>query len=423
VNSRRSTEAMGWGAVIGVLGGLVGLGGAEFRLPLLLGPFRFRPLDAVIVNKAISLVVVAAALLFRTRSVPAVEIATHGSVVANLLGGSLAGAWVGASQATRLRTETFYRLIAVLLLAIAGLLLAGHEAVGGSALAIAPPGLYVAGMVAGFLIGVIAALMGVAGGEFIIPTLVLLFGLDVKVAGSLSLAISLPTMITGFVRYSQDRSFVVLKTNRAFVLFMAAGSILGALCGGLLLGIVPTRYLLPILALILVISAIRVWQHAQTSVAAALANEGAFGFEPEAVRALTYIPLRLRMKLDLCGVHLPQRQWNALPIPARESLMSTPCRSDSEVARFREALASSLRRAGAGEVRDLGKQETAWRSRDVPAQVLSMLQSLRLPTISAATWRTLSDDRRFALVKLTRQGHVRNLESALREFGLIRTRP
>jgi len=27
------------GAVIGVLGGMIGLGGAEFRLPVLIGPF------------------------------------------------------------------------------------------------------------------------------------------------------------------------------------------------------------------------------------------------------------------------------------------------------------------------------------------------------------------------------------------------
>jgi uncharacterized membrane protein YfcA len=34
----------------------------------------------------------------------------------------------------------------------------------------------VAGVVAGFVIGVVAALLGVAGGELLIPTLVLLFG-------------------------------------------------------------------------------------------------------------------------------------------------------------------------------------------------------------------------------------------------------
>jgi uncharacterized protein len=37
---------------------MIGLGGAEFRLPLLIGLFGFAALSAVIVNKAMSLVVV-----------------------------------------------------------------------------------------------------------------------------------------------------------------------------------------------------------------------------------------------------------------------------------------------------------------------------------------------------------------------------
>ena len=44
----------------------------------------------------------------------------------------------------------------------------------------------VAGVIAGFAIGVVAALLGVAGGELLIPTLILLFGVDIKLAGSLS---------------------------------------------------------------------------------------------------------------------------------------------------------------------------------------------------------------------------------------------
>lgn len=39
---RSSATAFTGGAVIGALGGLIGLGGAEFRLPLLIGAFRFR---------------------------------------------------------------------------------------------------------------------------------------------------------------------------------------------------------------------------------------------------------------------------------------------------------------------------------------------------------------------------------------------
>ena len=60
----------GSGALIGALGGLIGLGGAEFRLPVLIGGFGFAALEAVILNKAMSLIVVASALPFRAGAVP-----------------------------------------------------------------------------------------------------------------------------------------------------------------------------------------------------------------------------------------------------------------------------------------------------------------------------------------------------------------
>ncbi len=120
---RNMPAAFGGGAVIGILGGLIGLGGAEFRLPLLIGLFRFAALEAVILNKAVSLVVVASALPFRAGSVPFAEIAANWPIVVNLLAGSLAGASLGAGWATRLRSETLYRVLAVLLVLIAGVLL------------------------------------------------------------------------------------------------------------------------------------------------------------------------------------------------------------------------------------------------------------------------------------------------------------
>lgn len=39
---RNPVPAFATGGVIGMLGGLIGLGGAEFRLPLLVGLFGFR---------------------------------------------------------------------------------------------------------------------------------------------------------------------------------------------------------------------------------------------------------------------------------------------------------------------------------------------------------------------------------------------
>lgn len=253
--------AFGGGGVIGTLGGLIGLGGAEFRLPLLIGLFGFGPLEAVILNKAMSLVVVASALPFRLAAVPFTELAAHWTVIVNLLAGSLAGAWFGAGWATRLRSETLYRIIAVLLVAIAIVLLVGHDTSATGSPLLDGPAQIIAGIGAGFLIGVVASLLGVAGGELLIPTIVLLFGANIKLAGSLSLAVSLPTMIIGFTRYSRDQSFQVLGRNRRFLIVMACGSIMGSFIGAHLLGIVPNSVLLPILAAILLISSIKVWRH------------------------------------------------------------------------------------------------------------------------------------------------------------------
>lgn len=258
--SESAPLAFAGGAVIGALGGLIGLGGAEFRLPLLIGFFRFAALEAVILNKAMSLVVVTAALPFRAATVPLGDVLAQWPIILNLLAGSLLGAWFGAGWATRLKTESLYKLIAVLLIVIAAVLVFGHDATTTGPLLTGPAQL-AAGVLAGMLIGVVASLMGVAGGELLIPTLVLLFGVDIKLAGSLSLAVSLPTMLVGFARYSRDQSFAVLGRNKRFVLTMALGSIAGAFLGGLLLGIIPETVLLPTLALILTLSAYKVWNH------------------------------------------------------------------------------------------------------------------------------------------------------------------
>ena len=220
----------------------------------------------MILNKAMSLVVVASALPARAQVVPFDAVAANWAVIVNLLAGSLLGAWLGAGWATRLKSETLYRIIAVLLLAIAAVLLFGHDL----ASAGHPPSggvlQAIIGVVAGFAIGVVASLLGVAGGELLIPTLVLLFGADIKLAGNLSLAISLPTMLVRFARYSRDQSFAVLGRNRAFVLVMAVGSIAGSFVGGKLLGMVAGFVLLPLLAGILLVSAMKVWHAGRQNV-------------------------------------------------------------------------------------------------------------------------------------------------------------
>ncbi|MGF6178347.1 hypothetical protein ABIE33_006667 [Ensifer sp. 4252] len=68
--------------------------------------------------------------------------------------------------------------------------------------------------------------------------------------------------VARFTRYSRDQSFSVLGRNKALLLTMAAGSILGMFIGGRLLEIVSNALLLPFLTVILLISA---WRSGDTN--------------------------------------------------------------------------------------------------------------------------------------------------------------
>lgn len=262
---RNRAASGGWGALIGLLGGLIGLGGAEFRLPVLVMAFRLPTLEAVILNKAMSLVVVAAALVFRGGSIPFATLLGHADVALNLLAGSLFGAWWAAGHALTMSGRRLNQAVMALLAGLALLMLieawVGIGTPGAPLLA--DPGLRIAaGVLAGFAIGVVAALLGVAGGELLIPTIVLLFGVDIKLAGSLSLLVSLPTMVVGFARYRSSATFAVVARERLLFRWMAAGSVAGAGIGGLLLGFVPTGYLVSALGVILLLSAVKTYRHA-----------------------------------------------------------------------------------------------------------------------------------------------------------------
>ncbi|WP_329405930.1 hypothetical protein OG802_35050 [Streptomyces sp. NBC_00704] len=64
-----------------------------------------------------------------------------------------------------------------------------------------------------------------------------------------------------FARYSRDGSFAVLGANLRFTMVMAAGSIAGAVLGGLLLGMFSDLVLIPALAAILLVSAAKLARH------------------------------------------------------------------------------------------------------------------------------------------------------------------
>jgi uncharacterized protein len=129
-----------------------------------------------------------------------------------------------------------------------------------------------AGVICGLVIGLVSSLLGVAGGELIIPTLVFAFGADIKTAGMGSLLVSVPTVIVGVLRYARQGVFIDRQALTETMAPMSAGSLIGAVVGGMLVGVIPA-YLLKIgLGIILNVSAVRIFYRKHPSPGSAVTS-------------------------------------------------------------------------------------------------------------------------------------------------------
>lgn len=259
----RPLLAFGLAVPIAALGGLIGLGGAEFRLPVLAGPLRHPARRAVPLNLAVSLVTLATAALTRGRTLSLDALRPFAPVLAAMAAASVAGALAGTALQGRLSNRQLERLIMLLLLAI-GIALVVEGVLNQPPRARIPDDVaWRAGTAAAFglAIGVVSSLLGVAGGELIIPTFVFAYGAGIKTAGSASLLIGLVTVSAGIVRYARRGEYRDRAAMAGTVAPMAAGSVLGAVAGGLMVGVISSAALKVGLGVILIISAIRTFQH------------------------------------------------------------------------------------------------------------------------------------------------------------------
>src|ERR671911_1674791 len=94
---RSSVAALLYGAPIGLLGGLIGLGSAEFRLPVLAGVFGYAARRAVALNLAISLVTVVSALLIRGGTLSLDPLVALLPVALAMIAGAVSAAFVGVA--------------------------------------------------------------------------------------------------------------------------------------------------------------------------------------------------------------------------------------------------------------------------------------------------------------------------------------
>ncbi len=147
-----------------------------------------------------------------------------------------------------------------------------------------------------------------------------------------------------------------------------------------------------------------------------------FAFERDFSDSLRCIPMSVRFKLDRCGIKLSLRQWIRLVLTERKWLSTSPCDKPAEIAAMRLALAEMIERIPGETVKRLeDTRDAVWTSRSVPPEISHQCFALGIAQPTRAQWSGLTELQRFALVKLTREGHDNaNFLPAMAEFGLVR---
>jgi uncharacterized membrane protein YfcA len=256
---RTTALALTCALVIGGVGGLNGLGGGEFRLPILVGLIGFAARAAVPMNQTLSLVTLSTALVVRWHRGLLVAVGAFSPAVIGLGIGGIVAAYFSARLISKVSDHRLERAIAILLMGI-GLLLVGERLLPSGLPPLVPMGSdwqLPVGVMLGLCIGTASTFLGVAGGELLIPTLIFVFGADVHTAGSATLFISIPTICMGLWRYGRLGLLPSRRTLFRVGLPMGIESFVGAAAGGALAGSAPAEILKLLLGCILVAAAFK----------------------------------------------------------------------------------------------------------------------------------------------------------------------
>jgi hypothetical protein len=254
-HDRRIDAAIG--AIGGLTGGLLGVGGGFVMVPLQVIWAKRAQHRATGTSLAaiLPIAVVAAATYYFGRATPQTDLP-----VAFFLGlGGIAGAYLGSLAARRISDRVLSMIFAILLVGVG--LKEVYDALGGAApqlVATAVPtfmardyALIVAG---GFVVGVASGLTGVGGGTLIVPLLGLGFGLGQRVAQGTSLIAVLPTSAIGALTHHRSGD-VDLKAAA----WMGAAGVPAAVAGSALALWLPQRALGGLFGLFLLFAAVRMW--------------------------------------------------------------------------------------------------------------------------------------------------------------------
>lgn len=251
------SAAFFFGLILGIAAGLVGVGGGEFRIPVLLHIIKLPVVTAIAVNLLVGFLTVVVSFLRRFQlgllNVHSLSIALIMSAT------SIVGAYMGALLTVRIPDKPLKKFLAAFLV-IVGLKI-GLEPF------IEIPAAFTLTLTLGFVeqsllaglvglaIGVVSGALGVAGGEFRIPALIYIFSLDVVEAGTTSLLVSIPTVASGFIKHYNLGH--INKDAGVIAIIMSAGSVIGAFLGASFASVAEKDVLKVLLGLILVLATVR----------------------------------------------------------------------------------------------------------------------------------------------------------------------
>lgn len=253
---RKLLIASFFGLLIGVVAGLLGVGGGEFRLPVLIVLLGFPIAIAAAANLVIGILTVTVGLA--TRLLMGVFDPGTISLIVAMSVGSIFGAYWGAALTAKVKEKYLKYAVGVLLIGLGLKMIHGAlvpEPAGGLIVAYSME-MLVFGAVLGLLIGVVCGSLGVAGGELRIPPLIYLFGQSIKMAGTTSLAVSIPAVATGALKHKRmgHLSRDVIYTCIA----MGIPSVIGAYVGASLVLIAGETFLKMLLGVILLLAVVRI---------------------------------------------------------------------------------------------------------------------------------------------------------------------
>lgn len=154
----------------------------------------------------------------------------------------------------------------------------------------------------------------------------------------------------------------------------------------------------------------------ENEISAMIKHRYLLAFEHASDPDLEFIPMAVRMKLDLVGCKISLTQWQQLSPASRSQLTGMQLVGPEYSCLFRQSLDNALKLAGCRPSEDLPlakrDQLIAWWDPDqLPRELRARWEELELDT----KWRALNAFGRYVAWSLLRKGHVRKLLAALTE--------